>query len=206
MAYSEETVELSGKKVFFRKLVEDTHRKRILMLHGMSFTSEDWLKLDAFRKISQWGFDVFAVDFPGFGKSEQNSEYGISSGNYENASKFVKDFSAEIGLKGFCIVGPSMGGAIAIRSAIDLPDLINSVIIIGGAGVDAFERELSKIEMPVLIIWGSKDRVIDISKGRKYHDLISGSKMQTIDGAGHAAYLDKPAQFFNMIKEFLENE
>ena len=206
MPYSEETVELSGKKVFFRKLVEEGHDKKILMLHGMRFSSEDWLKLDAFRKIAQWGYDVYAVDYPGFGKSEPNDEYGMSGGKYEGASKFIRDFSNSVGLSGYCILGPSMGGAIAVRSLIDLAELINSAIIIGGAGVDSFERELSKIEVPVLIIWGSEDDVIDISKGRKYHDLISGSKMHTISGAGHAAYLDKPTHFFSIIKEFLSDE
>lgn len=206
MDYSEHSIKLKGKEVFVRSLVDDANVNSVLLLHGKSFTSEDWLKIDAYRKIAQWGFNVYGIDYPGFGKSEANKIYAFDSENYSLASDFVRDLSDTVGIHYFTIVAPSMTGGIAAKSLIDHPDRVRSIIIVGGRGADALEKELSKIEKPVLIIWGENDKVIDVGLGRKYHDLIAGSKMVTIEGAGHAAYLDKPRQFFSVIKAFLLNE
>lgn len=206
MEFTERFIKLNDREVFVRQLLDEGNKDSVLLLHGMSFTSEDWIKIDAYRKIGQWGFNVYGVDYPGFGKSEKNQAYSFNSRNYAPASEFIKDLSNVLGIHDFTIIAPSMSGGIAIKSLIDHPDLVKSVIMIGGVGADTLESELSKIEKSVLIIWGGEDKTISISVGRKYHDLIAGSQMTTIEGAGHAAYLDKPRQFFSLVKSFLLNE
>jgi len=54
-------------------------------------------------------------------------------------------------------------------------------------GQDATESELPKLKMPVLIVWGTEDRIVPLSQGEKMQRLISGSKLEEIDGCGHLA-------------------
>ena len=202
MSIQKKTLFLNGADVFYEEDNPDAEKK-LLFLHGMSFSSADWDKIEASRKITQWGYGVFEVDYPGFGKSEGNPYYKIERGNYSSGSRFVRDFMLSLKLEHTVIVGPSMGGGIALQSIIDNQDLLDAAVLIAPAYGD-IERSLSGIERPVLIIWGKRDEVISISKGWKLHDLIAGSKLVTVENAGHALYLEKPDQFFNILKGFLD--
>jgi pimeloyl-ACP methyl ester carboxylesterase len=55
------------------------------------------------------------------------------------------------------------------------------------------EKRLALIEAPTLVLWGDADKVLPPSYARKFATGINGStKLQTIAGAGHLAYLDQP--------------
>jgi pimeloyl-ACP methyl ester carboxylesterase len=54
-------------------------------------------------------------------------------------------------------------------------------------GSDATESELPGLKMPVLIVWGTEDRIVPLSQGEKMQRLIPGSKLEAIDGCGHLA-------------------
>lgn len=200
----ENTVELHGGKVFYRQSSGES-QKHVLMLHGMRFSSSDWARIDALRKISQWGFKVTAVDYPGFGNSEGIPEYEMDE-SYSSASAFVRDFCGALSISRVTIIGPSMGGAVALRSAMDLHDLVERVIAVAPAGFSEFRSELYRIECPVDLVWGSADKVIDVSYGRRFHDLIAGSSIHIIRGGSHPLYLEKTSQFFSLIKQLLTDE
>lgn len=201
----EKYIELGGKRVFYRHEVGEA-RENVLLLHGMRFTSRNWAEIDALRKIHQWGYNTYAVDFPGFGLSEENEKYIFSSADYSPSSLFVKDFCEKLAINRVIIIGPSMGGAIAIRSIIDFPGLVKEIIVIAPAGFEALRGDLYRIDGQVHIIWGSEDSTIELSFGRRYHDLIAGSDLHIIKGADHVPYLKKTSQFFSLIKKFLYDE
>ncbi len=99
-----------------------------------------------------------------------------------------------------------MGGGIALRAAIERPDLVEQAILVAPAGFSYMRSMLYKIELPVNLIWGTEDAVIDLSYGRRFHDLMGGSTLTTIKGGSHALYLDKTAQFFSLVKNLLLDE
>lgn len=205
MEVEERYIDFDGKKVFYRCSMDES-RETAFLLHGMRFSSKNWSDIDGIRKISQWGYNVLAVDYPGFGQSEEITEYRFSGDDYSPASRFVRDFCKKLGIKDLTIIGPSMGGGIAMKTLIDYPDLVKQVIAIAPAGFDAMRGELYRIDKPVHLFWGSKDDTIDISYGRKYHDFIAGSTLTVIKGADHVPYLKKTSQFFSLIKKFLLDE
>jgi pimeloyl-ACP methyl ester carboxylesterase len=60
-------------------------------------------------------------------------------------------------------------------------------------GNTKLETRLGLIEAPTLVLWGDADRVLPPSYARKLAKGINGStRMETIAGAGHLAYLDQP--------------
>jgi pimeloyl-ACP methyl ester carboxylesterase len=55
------------------------------------------------------------------------------------------------------------------------------------SGQDATGSELPGLKMPVLLVWGTEDRIIPLSQGEKMQRLIPGSKLEEIEGCGHLA-------------------
>ena len=60
-------------------------------------------------------------------------------------------------------------------------------------GNTKLEKRLGLIEAPTLVLWGDRDAVLPPSYAAKFARGINGStRVQTIAGAGHLAYLDQP--------------
>jgi pimeloyl-ACP methyl ester carboxylesterase len=54
--------------------------------------------------------------------------------------------------------------------------------------------ELSKIELPVLVIWGDRDRVLDISCARVFKSMIPNATLEVIENCGHVPMVEKPEE------------
>jgi pimeloyl-ACP methyl ester carboxylesterase len=60
-------------------------------------------------------------------------------------------------------------------------------------GATGLEKRLGLIGAPTLLLWGDKDAVIPPSYAREFAAGIgSAAKSETVAGAGHLAYLDRP--------------
>jgi len=59
------------------------------------------------------------------------------------------------------------------------------------------------VAAPTLLIWGEKDAATPIADGRKMEQLIKGSRLIVVAGAGHFSYLDSPAFVNAVVSAFL---
>jgi pimeloyl-ACP methyl ester carboxylesterase len=202
MEVNENDMEIGGINIHYLSYSRGS-RRNFILLHDTSQTSESWAGIDALRKIGQWGYNVYAPDMPGFGKSDSSFQYNFV-GSPSKGSDFIREFSQKLYLDNIVVVAPSASAGTALKSLIDNKSIIKSVIIIGGLGVDPLLNELNRIESPVLIMWGGRDNTVPIEHGIKYHDLIASSTFVKIDGAGHCVQMEKPDIFFNNVKKFLE--
>lgn len=64
--------------------------------------------------------------------------------------------------------------------------------------------ELPKIMIPTLVIWGEDDTETPLAEGKKIAQNIPGAKLVIIKNAGHFAFLKKPNEFVNLIKDFIK--
>ena len=71
-------------------------------------------------------------------------------------------------------------------------------------GAYPFEQDLHKITAPTLIMWGAEDRLIPIEAGRKFNQLIPGSKMVVIEKCGHLAAEEVPERVVQEIRNFVK--
>ncbi len=62
---------------------------------------------------------------------------------------------------------------------------------------------LPKIAAPTLLIWGRNDTETPVADGCTMRSLIPGARLEVLDDAGHFAFLNKPAKFGTLLKEFL---
>jgi pimeloyl-ACP methyl ester carboxylesterase len=58
------------------------------------------------------------------------------------------------------------------------------------------------IATPTLMIVGGQDRAIPLWQQRKIYDLLPHARWGDA-GSGHTAYIEKPKQFFGMIRAFM---
>lgn len=109
---------------------KDRDKKHILFIHGLGSSLFGWRDIpDALSEQ----FHTISVDLLGFGGSDKPKEADYT---IKGLSKFTIDFLGAIGLenKKVTIVGHSLGGYIALQTAIENKDLIEKLILIDPSG------------------------------------------------------------------------
>lgn len=63
--------------------------------------------------------------------------------------------------------------------------------------------ELPKLKMPVCLIWGKQDQITPPHVAEEFHEFIPNSELFWIDHCGHAAMMEKPAEFNAILDGWL---
>ncbi|PKN70354.1 MAG: alpha/beta hydrolase [Deltaproteobacteria bacterium HGW-Deltaproteobacteria-12] len=79
--------------------------------------------------------------------------------------------------------------------------------IMGDITPDIFslEKDLPKIAAPALILWGDKDKIIDVSSVPVFEKGLKRYKTVIINDCGHAPMLEKPQETANAYLAFLKS-
>ena len=99
----------------------ESARCPLLLIHGAAGSSVVWI--DVLRRLSGRR-RVVAPDLPGHGQSEPWHELSISG--YGEA---VGTLCSHLGIGRAVVLGHSMGGAIALRLALDFPDRVAGLVL-----------------------------------------------------------------------------
>jgi pimeloyl-ACP methyl ester carboxylesterase len=107
----------------------------IVLVHGLGDHAEAWVPM--IKELKRAGFHVYALDLLGYGRSPKpsDSDYSIST-----QEKVVYDFIQALGLQKTDVGGWSMGGWIAMKLALDHPEVVDRLIVYDGVGV-RYERK-----------------------------------------------------------------
>jgi pimeloyl-ACP methyl ester carboxylesterase len=81
---------------------------------------------------------------------------------------------------------------------------LRSVIDVKGQRVSAQDRLYLLERFPTLIVWGERDRTIPLAHGREAHELIPGSRFETLPRAAHFPHLEDPDGLAAVLRDFLE--
>jgi pimeloyl-ACP methyl ester carboxylesterase len=145
----------------------------LLMLHGFGASSFSWRNLiEPFSRTHQ----LILLDLKGFGKSPKPSDdlYGV-----QNHADLIYDFILRKNLRDLTLVGHSLGGAVALLTAIKLIDekkgRLRSLILIDAA---AFRQNLPAfidiLRMPILgplaVCFLSDERQVRLILKKAYFD------------------------------------
>ncbi len=103
----------------------------LLLIHGLGSNAKGWSRnIDALSKDHR----VLAVDLPGYGYSDKGYyEYSL-----EFYAQVLQEFLAGLGVEKATYVGHSMGGQIALISALEYPETVKELILISPAGFETF--------------------------------------------------------------------
>jgi pimeloyl-ACP methyl ester carboxylesterase len=118
---------VDGYKLHF--LVGGTGRPLVL-IHGLGSRGEDWANL--IPLLIQGGHRVYALDLLGYGKSSQpkDADYSI-----EQQARLVEAFLDNQHLEKPDLAGWSMGGWIAMKVALQHPERVRRLVLLGSAGL-----------------------------------------------------------------------
>ncbi|PXX93481.1 alpha/beta hydrolase [Marinobacter vulgaris] len=66
-----------------------------------------------------------------------------------------------------------------------------------------FREAITRIEAPVLVIWGKEDRVINYRNADVFVNRIPDARKVLLDGVGHAPMVEVPEKSAELFREFL---
>ena len=69
----------------------------------------------------------------------------------------------------------------------------------------SIRRELKQLNIPTLIVWGSRDRVVPLEHGAFMAKHIPGARLAIVRGAGHMPFYEKPRECGRLILSFLRS-
>src|SRR5450631_1605219 len=78
------------------------------------------------------------------------------------------------------------------------------VIDPGGQTVSAHEYLPMGIQVPTLVVWGTRDRMIPAWHATTAHQVIADSRVVLFEGAGHFPHLDQPERFAQLLSDFIK--
>jgi uncharacterized protein len=196
----------------------------LLYLHGARWNVTG--SSPRIRRMQELGFSVLAIDYRGFGKSSP----GLPSEGtaYEDARAAWDWLAARYPDRPRYIFGHSLGGAIAIDLATQVPD--ESGTIVEGTFTSIpdvastmkwgwlpfsllvtqrFEsvKKVGRIGSPLLVVHGSGDSLIkpelgrklfEAAKGRKEFLLVDGGSHHNTNAVGQSQYREALQRLFGM--------
>ncbi len=109
--------------IYFRHLGRK-HQRPIVLIHGAAGDGTLWI--DVARKLSK-NFRVIVPDLPGHGKSSGQPPSSDVSEYSRSVRRFIRN---ELGLSRVLLVGHSMGGAVALETALEDPELLAGIVLV----------------------------------------------------------------------------
>ena len=98
----------------------------VVLIHGFSSSTLVWSKV--FLRLADAGFRVITLDLQGYGYSGKphNGEYTI-----ESQARMVVGLLEKLGIERASVVGSSYGGAVAATCALDYPNRVRELVLVG---------------------------------------------------------------------------
>lgn len=86
----------------------------------------------------------------------------------------------------------------------DRNKLIKTLAIAKSAIRHNMAKDLPKMTVPTCIIWGKNDNVTPPEVAEEFHDLLPNSDLFWIDKCGHAAMMERPDEFNQILDGWLQ--
>lgn len=118
-------IDVDGVRVHYQE-AGDPSAPALVLIHGFASSTLVWSKV--FLKLAEAGYRVIAVDMLGYGYSAKprNGEYTIAG-----QAKLLTRLLDALGIPRAIFVGSSYGGAVAATVALDYPDRVEKLVLVG---------------------------------------------------------------------------
>lgn len=123
--------------------------KTIIFIHGLGSYLEAWKKN---VNVLKENYRCISIDLPGYGKSSKQPH----SGKMTFYAGIINEFVNELHLSKVVLAGHSMGGQIAITTALIYPDIVEALILVDPAGFEIFNKGQKQWFRDVMTLDGVK--------------------------------------------------
>jgi pimeloyl-ACP methyl ester carboxylesterase len=90
-----------------------------------------------------------------------------------------------------------------IKEALANRDFNQKVMVDISRDIFSLEKDLQKIKVPALILWGDKDRIIDISSVPVFEKGLKNHQTVVISDCGHVQMLEKVKETADAYLSFI---
>ena len=174
----------------------------IVFFHGLSYTSDIWMRITVTDLLMKKRIPFLALDMPYGLKSQCQPKTRDPEKNIAFAYEAIKTV---FGSAAPVLVGASIGGNMAMRYASKYP--VKALLLVSPAR--ALEPDLAKsysqFKFSTTIIWGSQDNIIASEDMRTLASKLPNAKLVVYEGANHSAYKDEPERFKRDLLELYAN-
>lgn len=102
--------------------------KRVVLLHGWGGCADSFLPVFNYLSLK---FEVYAIDFPGFGESDSPPE----PWDVTNYKDMLHRFFDLLNIEKAMIIGHSFGGRVAILFSASNPSYVEKIVLVDSAGI-----------------------------------------------------------------------
>ena len=126
----------AGVRIHYQE-AGDEKAPPMILIHG--FISSTLIWSEVFLPLADAGFRVIAIDLPGYGYSDKpvDGRYTIDA-----QAQAVFGLMDTLGIEKATIVGASYGGAVAATMALDSPERVDRLVLIGAVSSDEPKKKL----------------------------------------------------------------
>lgn len=202
---TEDSVQVEGSTspLFFRQSVPLSGEPRltVLLLHGIRFSSENWLNIGTLEVLAKAGCRCVALDLPGFGRSK-DSAAPVAVGQLA-PGQFLRDVCERLKLAPVIIISPSLSGMYSLPFLMQHPDMVRAYVPVAPICTEKFTAEQYKsVKVPSLIVYGDQDSQLgDVSLNNL--KSLTNHRVVVMKGAGHPCYLDDPDTWHKALVDFI---
>ena len=123
----ERFIEVDGLRT---RVLEEGSGPATLLLHGASLGSSCDVWIGNFAALAARGLRVIAPDLPGFGETTNSADHSVGF-----RVRFVLRLLDALGIDRAHVVGHSQSGQIAVRLAIEHPERVGRIVVLGTASL-----------------------------------------------------------------------
>ncbi|KAG5274259.1 hypothetical protein AALO_G00134100 [Alosa alosa] len=193
-----------GTPLFYRQGEPGTGEPRlsVLLLHGIRFSSENWLNIGTLETLAKAGCRAVAIDLPGLGQSK--AAVAPATVGEVAPGSFLKQVCEGLGLGPVVVVSPSLSGMYSLPFLFQHAPLLRAYVPIAPICTDKFNaQEYASVQTPTLIVYGDQDTQLgELSMSNLRH--LPNHKVVVMKGAGHPCYLDDPETWHKALLDFLQ--
>ncbi|MGM3277111.1 alpha/beta fold hydrolase [Ralstonia sp. 24A2] len=194
----------------------------LLFLPGASGNTAFWQPLAS--QLTHPATQVF-LGYPGFGQEP-------AAPDVNDIDDLVRRVVSRID-RPTALIAQSMGGVLAIRAALEKPDLVTHLVLtVTSGGIDtralgaadwqtefiqtnptfpdwftSFKADLtdalSRITQPVLLLWGDADPISPVAVGRRLGELLHDAQLHVVSGGNHNLAHEHAAQLAPLVDAHL---
>jgi len=127
----------------------------------------------------------------------------------------IPEAATALGLDRCNLLARGDAAALALGFALDYPERVHALVLLGPTVIapsgqptatadEALAARLSALKVPVLALFGTKDRLAPPETGRHYRERIPSCNVVFVYDAGSAMAEDRPEAVVEVVVDFLE--
>ncbi|XP_016413488.1 protein ABHD14B-like [Sinocyclocheilus rhinocerous] len=197
-------VEICGDQpLFYRQTLPSSGAAKlcVLLLHGIRFSSENWLKIGTLETLAAAGYRAVAIDLPGLG----HSKAAPAPVGQPAPGVFLRQVCEALQTGPVVIISPSLSGMYSLPFLFQHSEQVKAYIPVAPICTEKFTAEqYSSVQTPALIVYGDQDTQLgEASLSNLRH--LPNHKVVVMKGAGHPCYLDDPETWHKAVLDFLQS-